>query len=109
MQASDSIRGEGFTVLRFQALYPPGCSYGGAIDANAMVRVPVFVAFWSCFVLRMRSPSGPARRFGPLRWARDALLRVGQSWAGKTAEKARRAGARLARFEAVATAGEAFS
>ena len=67
MQASDSIRGEGFTVLRFQALYPPGCSYGGAIDANAMVRVPVFVAFWACFVSRVRPPSGPDRRVGALR------------------------------------------
>ena len=43
------------------------CSYGGAIDANAMVRVPVFVAFWACFVSRVRPPSGPDRQVGALR------------------------------------------
>ena len=33
LQTTDCSRGEGFTVLRFPALYPAGCSYGGAIDA----------------------------------------------------------------------------
>ena len=59
--------GEGFTELRFPALYPAGCSYGGAIDANAKVRVLFFVAFWAGFVSRVRPPSGPIRRVGPLR------------------------------------------
>ena len=35
--------------------------------ANAMVRGPAFVAFWACFVSRVRPPSGPDRRVGALR------------------------------------------
>ena len=66
--------GEGLTELRFPALYPAGCSYGGVIDANAKVRVLFFVAFWARFVSRVRSPSGPARRVGALRGLRDVFL-----------------------------------
>ena len=43
---------------------------------KAGVRELGFVAFWACFVSRVRSPSGPARRVGALRWARDALLEL---------------------------------
>ena len=87
MQASNSIRGEGFTVLRLAALYPPGCSYGRAIDANAKVRVLFFVAFWAGFVSRVRSLSGPARRVGALRWLRDALRELsplGRAWTAES-------------------------
>ena len=78
--------------------------------ANAACVGLCFVAFWVRFVLRVRSRSSPARRVGPLRWARDALLRARLPGWGQTAEsKFAPRGARLARFAAVATVGEAFS
>ena len=46
LDASDSTRGIGFTVLRLPAPYPQGCSYGRAIDAKMRCTcAPICLAF----------------------------------------------------------------